>query len=72
MKKSIEDVLKDHTRQLMNIPGVTGTGQGLCNGAPCIKVFTADLPEDSRVRIPSELEGYSVRIEQSGPFQAYE
>lgn len=72
MGRSIEDVLKEHTEQLMALPGVTGTGQGLCDGVPCIKVFAADLPEDSKEQIPAELEGYPVKIEETGQFRAYE
>jgi len=37
--KPIVEVLKDHARDLMSIPGVVGAGQGLCEGKPCIKVF---------------------------------
>ncbi len=29
--KTIEEVLKDHTEELMSLPGVVGTAQGLCN-----------------------------------------
>ena len=37
--KTIEEALRDHTDSLMSLPGVVGTGQGLCDGQPCIKVF---------------------------------
>ena len=35
--KTIEEVLKEHTDELMSIPGVVGTAEGLCYGNPCIK-----------------------------------
>ena len=35
----IVEVLKEHAKTLISIPGVVGTGQGLCEGKPCIKVF---------------------------------
>jgi hypothetical protein len=40
--KKIEEVLKEHTPQLMAPPGVVGTAQGLCDGQPCIKVFAVE------------------------------
>ena len=39
VQKRVEQVLKEHTDDLMSLPGVVSTIQGLCNGQPCIKVF---------------------------------
>jgi hypothetical protein len=36
--KTLEAVLKEHTTELMSLPGVAGTGQGFCNENPCMKV----------------------------------
>ena len=41
--KSIEHVLKTHTPDLMSIPEVIGTAQGLCEGLPCIKIFVVKM-----------------------------
>jgi hypothetical protein len=68
MRKSIEDVLRDHTDRLMALPGVTGTGLGSCDGVPCIAVFVTDLTEELKEKIPEELDGHPVKIEISGPF----
>jgi len=38
--KTIEKVLKEHTEELMSIPGVVGTAQGLCDDKPCIKFMS--------------------------------
>ncbi len=35
---SITQALKEATPDLMKIEGVVGTAQGLCAGAPCIKL----------------------------------
>lgn len=68
--KSIEEVLKEHAGELMSIPGVLGAAQGLCNNSPCIKVFVAEKTKDIEQRIPDELDGYTVDVEQTGKFKA--
>lgn len=70
MQNSIEKVLKENTPKLMAIPGVTGTGLGSCEGSPCIKVFIVDLTEYAKSQIPGNIEGYPVKIEETGPFRA--
>ena len=68
--KTIEEVLKEHTEELMSISGVVGIGQGLCDNKPCIKVFViAETPELEQ-EIPSSLEGYPVIIEETGEIRA--
>lgn len=70
-QKPIEEVLKDHTPDLMAIDGVVGTGQGLCDGKPCIKVFVKKLTPDLEAKIPKKLEGHPVEIEETGEFRAF-
>jgi len=67
--KTIEAVLAAHTDSLMALPGVVGTAIGLCDGAPCIRVFLADSGAAARRRIPEELEGYRVKVEVTGPIR---
>ena len=67
--KTIEAVLAAHTDSLMALPGVVGTAIGLCDGAPCIRVFLADSGAAARRRIPQELEGYPVKVEVTGPIR---
>jgi hypothetical protein len=69
-EKSIEEVLKRHTPELMSKPGVVGTGQSLCGGQPCIKVFVSRETPELKEEIPDTLEGYPVVIEESGKFRA--
>lgn len=66
----IEEVLKEHTDDLMTIPGVVGTGQGLCDGNPCIKVFVVKKTQELEDKIPEKLEGYSVKIKETGVIRA--
>ena len=65
-KKSIEQVLKEHTESLMALPGVVGTGQGLCSGEPCIRVFVVEATEELLKQIPEGIEGYTVDVEETG------
>ena len=67
----IEEVLKQNTNPLMSIPGVIGTGQGLCDGKPCIKVFVIKKTAELDRKIPGEIEGYKVKIEETGILRAY-
>jgi hypothetical protein len=69
-KKTIEEVLKEHTNKLMSLPGVVGTGQGLCNGQPCIKVFVSRKTGKLEQRIPKNLDGYPVVIQETGKFKS--
>ena len=68
--KKIEEVLKEHTPELMSTPGVVGTAQGLCEGQPCIKVFAVEKTWNLEQKIPHTLEGYPVVIEETGKFRA--
>ena len=68
--RPIEEVLKEHTGELMSIPGVVGTAQGICNNKPCIKVFVIEKTKDIDQRIPDELDGYPVEVEETGEFKA--
>ncbi len=68
--KTIETVLKEQTDNLMAIPGVVGTAQGLCSGKPCIKVYVVKKTSDLVKQIPATLEGYAVEIQVSGEIKA--
>lgn len=68
--KTIEEVLKDHTEELMSLPGVVGTAQGLCDDKPCIKVYVIEKTSELAQKIPDVLEGYKVMIEETGEIRA--
>jgi len=69
-KKGIEEVLREHTADIMAIEGVTGTAQGLCNDSPCIKVYVTRKTPELTARIPASIEGYPVDVEETGEFKA--
>ena len=68
--RTIEQVLKDNTDAWMAIDGVEGTAIGLFKDKPCIKVFTSVRQETLRAKIPPEVDGYPVIIEETGTFHA--
>jgi len=67
-EKTIQQVLRDHTDSLMSLPGVVGTGQGECDGQPCILVFLAENDPEVRMQIPSAIEDYPVDVRVTGKF----
>ncbi len=66
VKRGIEKVLKEHTTELMSIPGVVGTAQGLCDGKPCIKVYVVKKTPELDKKIPKNIGGFPVSIEETG------
>jgi hypothetical protein len=67
---TIEAVLQQYTEQWMALPGVIGTGQGICDDNACIKVFVAEMTPEVEKQIPGEIEGYRVKIEKTGTVHA--
>ena len=67
-RKDINAVLKDHDKELLAIPGVVGVYVGLLpdDKTPCLKVMVVKETEDLTRKIPKTIEGYPVRIEESG------
>ncbi len=69
---SITQALKQATPGLMKIEGVVGTAQGLCDGAPCIKIYVARKTPELLGQIPATIAGHPVVIEETGEFKALE
>ena len=70
LEKSVKAVLKEHTNSLMALPGVVGTAQGLCDGAPCIIVMVVKRTPELLKQIPDVLEGYTVEVQETGVIRA--
>jgi len=65
--RDINAVKEDHTKELMAIPGVVGVYVGaLENGTPCIGVMVVKKSPELEKKIPKELEGHPVRIDETG------
>ena len=67
---TIEDTLERHTAELMSVPGVVGTAEGLCDGEPCIRVFVVERTAEIDRSVPESIEGYKVVVEESGEVRA--
>lgn len=63
-------VLREHREALMALPGVVGSAIGSCDGNPCIQVYIAQRSPELEDRIPKSLQGYPVKVIESGRFQA--
>ena len=66
----IEEVLKQHTDQLMSFPGVVGIAIGESESKPCIKVLVVKKTAELSNKIPSNLEGFPVVVEETGTIRA--
>jgi hypothetical protein len=66
-QRPIAAVLADHTPRLMAVAGVAGTYQGaLDDGSPCIAIMVVTLTPTLRDSLPKTLEGWPVRVEETG------
>ena len=69
-RRSIREVLKSHTDELMAVPGVVGVAEGESQGRPCIRVFVVDRNSELLKGLPGTLDGYRLLVEESGKFRA--
>jgi len=70
VRKSIIEVLKSHTDELMAIPGVVGVAEGESHGRPCIRVFVTDQSSKYLIKLPDVIDGYRLLVVESGNFKA--
>jgi hypothetical protein len=69
--EDIKRVMNAHVNELMAIPGVVAVAIGaLDNGKPCLLVFVSRETSADLSRIPREIEGYPVKVEESGKIRA--
>ena len=67
--EAVRKALEKHRDALMSLPGVVGTGQGLCDNKPCIKVFVTKYSPDLEEQVKTILEGCPVVIQETGRFR---
>ena len=72
-RKDINTVLKDHDKELLDIPGVVGVYIGLLpdDTTLCLKVMVIKETEELKRMIPQSIEGYPVLIEESGVIRIF-
>jgi hypothetical protein len=64
--RTVADVLRAHTAELMKIPGVVGTGEGEVRGEPAVLVLVSQKTSEVGRRVPRRLEGYPVVVRVVG------
>jgi hypothetical protein len=65
--RDINEVKEAHTSELMALPGVVGVYVGqLPDSTPCISVMVVKKTEDLVKKIPKNLEGHPVMIDETG------
>ncbi|MFC1539645.1 hypothetical protein ACFL6H_09485 [Candidatus Latescibacterota bacterium] len=69
-RRTIQEVLKSHTNELMSYPNVVGTAISENEGKPCILIMVTQKTQELVEKIPEELEGYPLIIKETGEFRA--
>ena len=69
-RPSIREVMAKHRDEWMGRPDVTGMGIGRCDEEPCIVLYLTRRSEELDRALPDRVEGYRVRLEVTGPFEA--
>jgi hypothetical protein len=72
VKKTIEQVQRDHEDQWLAMPGVVGVAIGQDQGRPCITILVSANIEALRRRIPKTVEGYPIVFHETGTIRALE
>jgi hypothetical protein len=67
---TVTNVLEQYSATWMQIEGVIGTGEGLDQGKPCVKVFVSFKTEAIK-KIPASVENIPIIIEVVGEIKAY-
>jgi len=70
-KRPISEVLAAHTPDWMKLTGVIGTGETRKDGKPAIMIFTDSLSPEAKAKLPTQVEGYPVVIQETGTVKAY-
>jgi hypothetical protein len=67
-KRDINEVLRDHDKELLAIPGVVGVYVAVLDDGktPCLKVMLARSSVETERTLPKTLEGYPVVSEVTG------
>jgi hypothetical protein len=71
--RDINEVLRDHDRELMKIPGVVGIYVGLAEDGitPCLRVMVDRKTPELEKKIPKSLEGYRVLVDETGTIRPF-
>ena len=67
---TIKEAKQRHESQLMQLPGVVGVGLGKHEERDVIVILVSELNRKLERRLPTSIEGFEVRIQESGPIRA--
>jgi hypothetical protein len=70
MPKTIQEVQEKYTDSMMSIPGVEGIGIGEKNKKECIIIFVSKTIKEMKKKLPKELDGFPVKIQNTGKIHA--
>lgn len=68
--QKIMEVQKKHQHEIMAVPGVVGVGIGAENGNLVLKVLVKKKTPALIEKIPTELDGFKVMLEEVGEIKA--
>lgn len=68
---TIEQAQKKHQAKIMKLTGVVGIGIGEVKTEKVIKVMVDKRTPELEKKIPKQIEGYPVVIEETGKIQAF-
>lgn len=69
-REDFHSVLARRTPELMAIPGVSGTGEGMEAGDTVLVVFVANRTPEIDDRVPREVDGWRVVVREVGKVTA--
>ena len=68
--KPLAQVLQEHADALLQVNGVVGVAEGQSRGKPCILILVASLTPQLRQSLPKSLDGYKVKVQETGELRA--
>lgn len=69
-QKAVKEILNEHVDEWMVIPGVVGVGTSKHKGKPCILILASKNKKLLKEKIPPQIEGYKILIEEVGEIGA--
>lgn len=70
-RRPLVEVLNARSPELIAIPGVTAVAESRTrDGRPCVLILVVALTPELRSRLPRDLEGWPVVVEESGEIRA--
>jgi len=71
-ESDINEVKKRHSAELMNLPGVCGVGVEKGEDGNLVIAIHVDQDDADVIgRLPKEIEGHTVEVVRSGPFEKF-